>query len=284
MLSMSGLFGSADEGYAAALNRSQAVIELSLTGEIIAANPNFLKTMGYTLEEIRGKHHSIFVEPAERDTAAYRGFWDKLRRGEYDTGKYRRLAKGGRGVWLQASYNPVLDKKGAPVRVVKFATDVTPEITAAAEMTGRMEALDKVQATIEFALDGSVLSANANFLKAVGYSLDEIKGRHHSIFVDPAEAQAVEYRQFWDKLRRGEFETGQYRRIGKAGREVWIDASYNPIFDADGNPCKVIKFASDVSAQVRASASVEKAAAAVVDAVKENDLTARIVVSDASGA
>ncbi|WP_460448739.1 methyl-accepting chemotaxis protein [Alsobacter sp. SYSU BS001988] len=284
MISLGSLFGGADEGYAAALNRSQAVIELSLSGEIITANATFLKTMGYALDEIRGKHHSILVDPAERDAAAYREFWERLRRGQFDSGQYRRIAKDGRGVWLQASYNPVLDKSGAPVRVVKFAADITAEKTAMAEMTGRLNALDRVQATIEFGLDGVVLTANPNFLKAVGYTLDEIKGRHHSMFVDPAEAQTAEYRRFWDKLRKGDIEAGQFRRIGKGGREVWIDASYNPIFDADGKPCKVMKFATDVTAQIRASMAIEKAASAVVEAAKDNDLSARIVLNDASGA
>jgi methyl-accepting chemotaxis protein len=168
------------QGRLAAIDRSQAVIEFALDGTILSANDNFLRTMGYRIEEIRGQNHSMFVEPAQRDSHAYRVFWDKLRAGMFDAGEYLRIASGGRKVWIQASYNPVLDRDGTPVSVVKFATDITPRKLAEAEARGIVEALDRVQAVIEFSLDGTVIAANRKFLAAVGYRIDEIRGQHHA--------------------------------------------------------------------------------------------------------
>jgi methyl-accepting chemotaxis protein len=235
---------------AAAVSRAQAVIEFELDGTIITANDNFLRAMGYTLAEIVGKHHSLFVDQTERDSAAYREFWAKLHRGEYQAGEYKRIGKGGREVWILASYNPVLDEKGKPFKVVKFATDVTAQKVKTADSAGQLAAIGKSQAVIEFNLDGTIIDANANFLHALGYSLSEIKGRHHSIFVDPSERDGAAYRQFWAALHRGEYQAGEYKRIGKGGREVYIQASYNPILDLNGKPFKVVKYASDVTRQV----------------------------------
>jgi methyl-accepting chemotaxis protein len=237
-------------GQLAAANRSQAVIEFNLDGTIVSANENFLTALGYTLDEIKGKHHSLFVAPAERDSAAYREFWAALNRGEYQAAEYKRIGKGGREVWIQASYNPVLDAKGKPYKVVKFATDVTEQKLRNADMAGQIEAICKSQAVIEFQLDGTIVDANANFLNALGYSLGEIKGKHHSLFVDEAERGTAAYREFWAALNRGEFQAGEFKRIGKGGREVWIQASYNPILDLNGKPFKVVKYASDITRQV----------------------------------
>ncbi len=258
-------------GQVAAISRSQAVIEFTLEGKIITANENFLKTLGYTLEEIKGQHHSVFVDPVYRASAEYRLFWENLARGEFDAGQYKRIGKGGREVWIQASYNPILDPKGKPFKVVKYATDVTEARLRAADFEGQLNAVSKALAVIEFTLEGKVVMANANFLNALGYTLDEIKGQHHSLFVDPAYRASAEYRQFWEKLGRGEFDAGQYRRIGKGGREVWIQASYNPILDMNGRPFKVVKYATDVTAQVIAAAengriksALDKASASVM--------------------
>jgi methyl-accepting chemotaxis protein len=233
-----------------ALNRSQAVIEFNLDGTIVAANQNFLKAMGYTLEEIRGKHHSMFVDADRRDSAEYRGFWDALRRGEYQAQEFKRVAKGGRPIWIQASYNPLLDRRGKPFKVVKFATDITQQKLRNADCEGQLKAIHKAQAVIEFNLDGTIITANDNFLNALGYRLDEIQGQHHRIFVEPAERDSAAYRAFWDSLRRGEYQAAEYKRIGKGGRAVWIQASYNPIQDAEGALMKVVKFATDVTTQV----------------------------------
>jgi methyl-accepting chemotaxis protein len=237
-------------GQVAAAKRSQAVIEFKLDGTVVDANENFLKALGYSLGEIQGKHHSMFVEQKERDSAAYREFWTALNRGEYQAAEYKRIGKGGKEVWIQASYNPILDDKGKPVKVVKFAIDVTEQKLRNADLSGQIDAIGKSQAVIEFNLDGSILTANRNFQQALGYSLSEITGQHHSLFVDPAERDTPAYREFWAALNRGEFQAGEFKRIGKGGKEVWIQASYNPILDLNGKPFKVVKYASDITKQV----------------------------------
>ncbi len=242
---------SADySGQLSAIGKSQAVIEFNLDGTILTANPNFLETMGYSLDEVRGKHHSLFVAPAERDGAPYREFWESLRRGQYHAAEFKRVAKGGREVWIQATYNPILDLNGQPFKVVKFATDVTAEKLQNADLAGQLSAIGKSQAVIEFNLDGTIRTANENFLGTLGYTLAEIQGRHHSMFVDPAERNSAEYREFWASLNRGDYKSAEFKRVGKGGKEVWIQASYNPILDLNGKPFKVVKFATDVTAQV----------------------------------
>jgi methyl-accepting chemotaxis protein len=239
-----------DAGQIVAISRAQAVIAFEMDGTIVTANENFLRAMGYTLGEIQGKHHGMFVEQAERDSAAYREFWARLNRGENQSAEYKRIGKGGKEVWILASYNPVLDEKGKPFRVVKFATDVTSQKLSTADLAGQISAIGKSQAVIEFNMDGTIIGANQNFLKTVGYALDEIRGRHHSMFVDPAERESAAYREFWAALNRGEYQAAEYKRIGKNGKEVWIQASYNPILDLNGKPFKVVKYATDTTAQV----------------------------------
>ncbi|HSW14124.1 MAG TPA: PAS domain-containing protein, partial [Solimonas sp.] len=236
-------------GQIAAIGKSQAVIEFSLDGRILNANGNFLATVGYSLDEIRGQHHSMFVDPVYRQSIEYRLFWDKLGRGEYDSGQYKRIGKGGKEIWIEASYNPILDAAGKPFKVVKYATDITAQKQQAADHSGQLAAIGKAQAVIEFTLDGRILQANDNFLGAIGYTQDEIRGQHHSMFVEPAYRASVDYRLFWEKLGRGEYDAGQYKRIGKGGREIWIQASYNPILDLGGKPFKVVKYATDITAQ-----------------------------------
>ena len=232
-----------------AVSRSQAVIEFNLDGTIITANQNFLGAMGYTLAEIEGKHHSMFVEPAYRESAEYKEFWEKLRRGEYQSSEYKRLAKGGKEVWIEASYNPVRDQSGKPVKVIKFATDITAKQLRSMADASKIAAVDRAQAVIEFKLDGTIVTANANFLGAVGYALGEIQGKHHSMFMPQADRDSAAYREFWAALNRGEYQAGEYKRIGKGGKEIWILASYNPILDEKGKPFGVVKFATDVSAE-----------------------------------
>jgi methyl-accepting chemotaxis protein len=239
-----------DAGQIAAIGRAQAVIAFEMDGTIVTANDNFLKALGYTLAEIQGKHHSMFVEQAERGSAAYREFWARLNRGENQSAEYKRIGKGGREVWILASYNPVLDEKGKPFRVVKFATDITSQKLVTADLAGQIAAIGKSQAVIEFNMDGTIIGANQNFLKTVGYALDEIRGRHHSMFVDPSERDSAAYREFWAALNRGEYQAGEYKRIGKGAKEIWIQASYNPILDLNGKPFKVVKYATDTTAQV----------------------------------
>ncbi|WP_407190063.1 PAS domain-containing protein [Bradyrhizobium centrosematis] len=240
----------ADASKLAAINRAQAVIEFKLDGTVVTANENFCRTLGYSLAEIEGKHHSLFVPAAEQDSAAYRAFWDKLNRGEYQAGEFKRIGKGGKEVWILASYNPVLDDTGKPFGVVKFANDITADKLKNADLAGQIAAIDKAQAVIEFNMDGTIITANANFLGAVGYSLAEIKGKHHSMFVEPSERDGAAYREFWAALNRGEYQAAEYKRIGKGGKEIYIQASYNPILDLNGKPFKVVKYATDTTRQV----------------------------------
>jgi methyl-accepting chemotaxis protein len=233
-----------------AIGKAQAVIEFQLDGTIITANENFLKTMGYTLAEVQGKHHSMFAEPAYRDSPEYKAFWAALGRGEFQAAEYKRIAKGGREVFIQASYNPIFDMTGKPFKVVKFATDITQDKLRNADYIGQIDAIGKSQAVIEFNLDGTIITANSNFLGAMGYSLNEIQGKHHSMFVEPSFRDSAEYAQFWASLGRGEFQSAEYKRIAKGGREIYIQASYNPILDMNGKPFKVVKYASDVTQQV----------------------------------
>ncbi|WP_425062174.1 methyl-accepting chemotaxis protein [Pyruvatibacter mobilis] len=230
-----------------ALDRAQAIIEFEMDGTIITANANFLAVMGYELDEIRGQHHSMFADPDYAASQDYRDFWATLNEGTFQAAQYKRFAKGGREVWIEASYNPLIGRDGKPFRVVKFATDITSQIKANAERNGKLEAIDRSQAVIEFEMDGTIITANDNFLAVMGYELDEIRGRHHSMFADPDFAASQEYRDFWATLNEGTFQAAQYKRFGKDGREVWIEASYNPILDPEGRPIKVVKFAADLT-------------------------------------
>jgi len=243
-----GLFGAGDaRATLAALDKSLAAIEFKLDGTIVTANRNFLDAMGYDLAEVQGRHHGMFVEPGYRDSAEYREFWASLARGESKRAQFKRIAKGGREVWIEATYNPVIGRNGRPYKVVKFATDVSAQKAEYTDLLGKINAIGRSQAVIEFKPDGTILTANENFLNVLGYALAEIQGRHHSMFVDSQERAGSAYREFWAALNRGEFRAGQYRRIGRGGKEVWIEASYNPIFDHNGKLAKVVKFATDLS-------------------------------------
>ncbi len=232
-----------------ALHRVQAVIEFDLDGTILHANDNFLQALGYQLDEIQGAHHKIFCEESLYTSLEYKQFWKKISEGEFQSGEFKRLTKQGDPIWILASYNPVFDENGKPYKVVKFATDITEEKNKTAEYNAKLAAINKTQAVIEFDLDCVVLAANENFLEATGYQLDEIVGKKHTQFVSAEYAASQEYRTFWDKLRAGEFDTGEYLRFGKHGKEVWINAAYNPIFDANGKVIKIVKYASDVTEQ-----------------------------------
>jgi methyl-accepting chemotaxis protein len=250
-----------------ALDRAQAIIEFDVDGHVVAANGAFLEVMGYPLHEIVGVHHRLFVDPVEAASVEYAEFWSRLRLGDADAGLYRRLAKGGREVWLQSSYNPIRDRRGRVTGIVKFATDVTARRQAEADMQGRLSALDRSQGVIEFALDGTIIEANRNFLDAMGYEINDIAGRHHRIFVDPVEAASDEYRAFWARLRDGEHHAAVYRRLGRGGREVWIQATYNPILDTSGRPVRIVKYATDITAQTAAAQTLQREVVALSAAV-----------------
>ncbi|MBJ6987713.1 PAS domain S-box protein [Devosia sp. MC521] len=247
-----------DAAKLAALLRSQAVIEFELDGTIITANENFLKALGYGLDEVRGKHHSMFCAPEYVKSPAYKNFWADLGKGEFKSDAFQRFGKGGREVWIQASYSPVFDANGRPVKVIKFATDITEQRQMAADHAAQIEAISRVQAVISFNLDGTVITANANFLTTLGYSLAEIAGKHHSMFCDPAYTRTNEYAQFWQRLRSGEYVAAEFQRFGKGGKEVWIQASYNPVLDAAGRVSKIVKFATDISERKRAEGVINE--------------------------
>lgn len=234
-----------------ALNASQAVIEFTPNGDILHANENFLSALGYGLSEIVGNHHRIFCEPSFVNSAQYGQFWQNLSRGIFQSGEFKRIAKGGRIVWIQASYNPIRNNKGEIVKVVKFASDITDAKNAAIDAKGKIDAINRSQAVIEFKPSGEILHANENFLGAVGYGLNEIVGNFHKMFCEPNYAKSNEYSQFWDALRAGKFQSAEYKRIGKGGREIYIQASYNPIFDDTGAVIKVVKFATDITEMVK---------------------------------
>ena len=264
---------SAAEEALAAISKSMAIIEFELDGTIITANENFCAALGYNLEEIKGKHHSLFVEPKVVGSDAYRGFWHKLGTGVFDSGRYKRIRKDGTEIWIEASYNPVYHN-GTPYKVIKFATDITASIKKAAETEGKMTALSRSQAIIEFETDGTIITANENFLAALGYRLEEIKGKHHSLFCDPSYVASAGYRDFWPNLASGQFNSGEFKRFGKGQAEIWIQATYNPIFDADGKVFKVVKFASDITERVKTNQFIADAMERVSENAKSIDAAA----------
>jgi PAS domain S-box-containing protein len=234
-------------GEVEALSRSHAIASFDLDGMILSANQNFLDLFGYTMAEIKGRHHRLFVEPDYAGSAAYRQFWSILHNGQFQAAEFKRIGKDGREIWLQASYNPILGRDGRPCKVMKFATDVTERKRIEALIAGQVNAIAKSQAVIEFALDGTVLHANPSYLAILGYELDEIVGRHHRMFIDPSDRETAAYGAFWDSLRKGACQAATFRRFGKDGREVWMQATYNPILDLHNEPCKVVKFATDIT-------------------------------------
>jgi len=273
-------------GVLAAVDEAYAYIEFDLGGHVLTANRNFLGLLGYTLDEIVGRHHRTFVDPVESGSPAYGHFWADLNAGKAKSQVFKRVTKAGQEVWIQAVYAPVKDGQGAVRKIVKIATDVTQTRLQAADYEGQINAVSKAQAVIEFTLDGRVITANDNFLDTVGYTLAEVKGQHHSIFVEPAHRASVEYRQFWEKLGRGDYDAGQYQRIAKSGQPVWIQASYNPIFGLDGKPFKVVKYATDVTAEVKATQMLRLAveqAQKVAAAAQAGDLSQRIPMEGKSG-
>ena len=259
-----GLFSKSHDTESAAvlkaIGNSLAIIEFDLDGKVIAVNSNFCDALGYTAAEIIGQHHSMFVDPAEVKSPEYAAFWAKLRAGEYDAREYKRIGKGGREVWIQASYNPVQNTKGKTVKVVKLASVTTDAKLKSAEAEGKINAILLVQAVIEFTPAGEILTANNNFLDLLGYRLDEVIGKHHRMFVEPSYASTTAYEAFWQSLNQGKFINASFKRIGKGGKEVWIQASYNPIFDMNGKVVKVVKFANDISDLTQIGAGLSRLA------------------------
>nr|WP_315415149.1 PAS domain-containing methyl-accepting chemotaxis protein [uncultured Pseudomonas sp.] len=244
-----------------AIERSMAVIEFDLHGNVLRANDNFLKTMGYRAEQVEGQPHRMFCTPDFARSAEYGQWWSNLRSGQFQSGTFERVAGNGQSVWLEASYNPVRDDAGQVVRVVKYAMDVTPRLQAESEANAKLDAIGRAMAVIEFNLDGTILTANANFLQRMGYSLAQIQGKHHRLFCTPQTAASSQYSDFWRRLNQGEMFSGQFERVDKNGQPVWLEANYNPVYDASGRLCKVVKFASDVTVRVQQHAADAQSAA-----------------------
>lgn len=274
-------------GVLAAIDSAYAFIEFDIKGNVITANPNFLKTLGYELHEITGKHHQMFVEPSFANSPAYPQFWKDLNAGISKADVFKRIAKDGHEVWIQAVYAPVKDEMGRVTKIVKIATDVTAAKLQNADYQGQINAISKAQSVIEFNLDGTILTANDNFLNMVGYRLEEIKGQHHSLFVDRAYSASAEYKDFWRSLKEGKFQQAEFKRYGKGGKELWIEASYNPIFDLNGKPFKVVKFAPDISARKLAEqhlkatlAAANQSSQAIASAAEELTATSQQMSSN----
>jgi methyl-accepting chemotaxis protein len=233
-----------------AIDRAMAVIEFDVDGRILSANGNFLKTMGYSAEQVNGQHHRLFCDPSYANSPEYRRLWGRLAAGEFVAETFQRVDATGRKIWLEASYNPVLDDSGRVSKVVKYATDVTARVEAEHDAEGKLKAIDRAMAIIEFRLDGSVITANDNFLRVMGYGLKDIQGKHHRTFCTPELAASKEYQDFWKRLNQGELFSGQFERRNRHGQAIWLEANYNPVYDASGRLDKIVKFATDITAQV----------------------------------
>jgi len=260
----------------AAINKSQAVVEFSTDGTIKSANANFLNLMEYTEKEITGKHHKIFVTQEDVDSAEYRNFWNDLAKGNAQTAEFKRITKSGKEVWIQASYTPIL-KNGKVERIIKFASDITEQKLIKSDYASKVEAISRSQAIIEFDLSGHILAANKNFLDIFGYTSEELVGNHHRIFVDTKYAATDSYRTFWRDLGSGQFQTNEYERFAKDGSSVWIHATYNPIRDPSGKVIKIVKFASDITTEVKKRAKFEMLS------MVANGTDNSVIITDAKG-
>ncbi|EAC1839865.1 PAS domain-containing protein [Campylobacter lari] len=233
-----------------AISKTMAMIEFQTDGTIISANENFLKTMNYSLDEIKGKHHSMFCLPEVVKSQRYGDFWKDLKSGKSRNGLFRRIAKGGKDIYLEANYLPILDQNNKAYKVIKFANDITQRHYEMLDLKNTIDAASRSMAIIEFNPYGEILNANENFTQTMGYSLSEIKGKHHSMFCEEKFRNSKEYTIFWEELRSGKFQSGKFIRLGKNNKLIHLEASYNPIKNDDGEIYKVIKFATDITEQV----------------------------------
>jgi methyl-accepting chemotaxis protein len=275
------------EGQIAAIGKSQGVVEIGLDGTILKANEAYLQMLGYTEKELVGQHARMVLDPTFAKSAEYAALWEKLVQGGHDSGQYKRIAKNGKEVWIQASYNPIYDLNGKPYKIVNYTIDITEQKLQAADNASQIAAINKIQGVIEFDLTGKITAVNENFANVTGYGEKEIVGNHHSMFVDAAYKSSHDYKAFWEKLGRGEADTGQYRRIGKGGKDIWLQATYNPIFDLNGKPFKVVKYATDITEQhnnaIALAGAVEETQA-IIEGAKAGDLSSRVPLEGKAGA
>ena len=226
-----------------AINRSQAVIEFNLDGTILEANENFQKTMGYSLAEIKGRHHQMFCDPGFTETPEYVEFWAKLAKGEFQSGEFKRVGKGGREVWIMASYNPVLGEDGIPYKVVKFATDVT---AAKAELKVRTDIMNLTSIVSEANLKGDILSVNDKFCEVSKYSKEELIGRAHNTTRHPDMPKEV-FKELWGTIGRGKIFRGVVKNRAKDGTPYYVDAVIAPIMGDNGKPKKYLGVRYDIT-------------------------------------
>jgi len=241
-----------------AIDSNVARIDFTPQGYVLNANNQFLETMGYGLDDVISKHHKMFCEPSYSSSQAYRNFWQQLAEGKSQHERFKRIRSNGDIIWLEATYFPVKNEKSEVVFITKIASDVTDEVTALEQQTAINTAINKSMATIEFSPDGVITWANDNFLNTLGYSLSDITGKHHKLFCE--QSFYDENPGFWRELGKGEFKTGRFKRVSKHGQPIWLEASYNPIFDSNGRVVKIIKFASDVTEQVLKAQQTTEAA------------------------
>lgn len=263
-----------DEKYTA-IDKSTALIEFQLDGTILSANANFLAATGYQLHDIVQQNHRMFCQSSDIASSEYKKFWARLAAGEFIQGRFLRLDKNKQEIWLEASYNPIKDAQGKVTSVLKLATNITEQVRKELAERSVIEAINRSMAVIEFSLKGEVITANENFLKTMGYSLTSLKGKHHRILCSPEYSQSKEYIQFWERLNKGEFFSGRYLRLNSSGRTTWLHATYNPVFDENGTLIKIIKFASDITAQVEQQQAESQAALLAYDISTKTDTNAQ---------
>ncbi len=251
-----------------AIYGDMAIIEFDVKGNIITANDNFLKATKYTLNEIKGKHHKIFCDSKYINSSEYNLFWQELGKNIPHSGLFKRYTKDKNAVYLEASYLPITNEKKEVYKVIKFAADVTKHENELLDLKNTINAASKSMALIEFNIDGEILDANENFLKVMKYKKNEIVGKHHFIFCDEDYVNSSAYKKFWEDLRSGIFQSGQFIRYDKNKSPVYLEASYNPVYNQDGRVYKIIKFASDVSLQVNRDLNKNKL---ISDLARKND-------------
>ncbi len=233
-----------------AVNKSTAIIEFDKNGQIINANEIFLENFGYKINEVIGKHHSIFCKSEYVKSYEYKNFWEKLNSGSFFKDRFVRVDKSGNDIWLEATYNPVYDKNSNLKSILKLATNITEKVIEEQEKDSLIKGIDRSMAIIELNPEGFILNANDNFLNLTKYKLNEIKGKHHSLFCNKDYTKSEEYSVFWKKLNEGEFFSGRFSRLDKNGKEIWLNATYNPIYDYNGKIYKIVKFATDITERI----------------------------------
>lgn len=274
------------ESLRAALAQTHATIEFLPDGTILDANAAFLEATGHTLDELRGRHHRLFVDTLYQGSSDYRDFWERLRNGQAESGTFRRFRKNGSPIWLHGIYVPIRDASGAVVRIIKFATDVTERKDVEIDMAGQVAAVYRTRCVLQCRLDGIITMANENMCRVTGYDTTELVGRPHGLLVPSDEASQLAAAELFTRIRAGESPAGQFRRVGKDGREIWFQANYNCIFDVDGKPLKLALYATDITATIRENEALKRAVAeaqAVVGAAVEGQLGVRVRLDDKSG-